>query len=244
MTIRLQKLLSQWGITSRRHAEDLIRAGRVEVNGQVAALGQKANPDQDQIAVDGKLISPQNRPEPAYLLMHKPKGVLSTCDDPWGRATVVEMAEKLGLITAGLHPIGRLDADSTGALLLTNDGELTFRLTHPRHHVPKTYRVRGKGKPTPVTLQRWQKGVMLGEKRTLPAQVIALAKDRNTTDLEIILSEGRNRQIRRVAELLGHPVIDLHRIAVGPVKLGKLSIGDVRDLTKDEVRLLYRDILD
>ncbi|MGD1905838.1 MAG: pseudouridine synthase [Leptolyngbyaceae cyanobacterium] len=244
MTIRLQKLLSQWGITSRRHAEDLIRAGRVQVNGQVACLGQKANPEQDQVALDGKIISPHNRPEQSYLLMNKPKGVLSTCDDPWGRTTVIELAEKLDMMTAGLHPVGRLDADSTGALLLTNDGELTFRLTHPRHHVPKTYRVRVMGKPTPTTLQRWQKGIMLAEKRTLPAQVKPLAKTRNTTDLEIVLAEGRNRQIRRVADQLGHPVVDLHRIAVGPIQLGDLGSGDIRDLTKDEVRLLCRDILD
>lgn len=241
---RLQKLLSQWGITSRRHAEDLIRAGRVQVNGEVACLGQKADPDQDEVTLDGQITSPHNRPERSYLLMNKPKGVLSTCDDPWGRPTVIDLIGQIDRSLAGLHPIGRLDADSTGALLLTNDGSLTFRLTHPRYHVPKTYRVRVMGQPTPVTLKRWQKGIMLAEKRTLPAQVRPLRKTQNATDLEIVLVEGRNRQIRRVADQLGHPVITLHRTAIGPIKVDDLSIGNVRDLTKDEVGLLYRDILD
>jgi pseudouridine synthase len=244
MGTRLQKLLSQWGIASRRHAEDLIRAGRVQVNGQVAQLGQKADPDQDRVTLDGQAISPQNRPEHCYLLMNKPKGVLSTCDDPWGRPTVIDLVAETPMAVSGLHPIGRLDADSTGALLLTNDGTLTFRLTHPRHHVPKTYRVRVMGQPTPMTLKRWQKGIMLAEKQTLPAQVKPLTTHHQTTDLEIILEEGRNRQIRRVADHLGHPVIALHRTAVGPIQVGSLSAGDVRDLTKDEVELLYQAVLD
>jgi 23S rRNA pseudouridine2605 synthase len=241
---RLQKLLSQWGITSRRHAEALIRAGRVQVNGEVACLGQKADPDQDEVALDGKIISPHNRPELSYLLMNKPKGVLSTCDDPWGRPTVMDLITQANRAIAGLHPVGRLDADSTGALLITNDGALTFRLTHPRHHVPKTYRVRVMGQPTLMTLKRWQKGIMLAEKRTLPAQVTPLKATQNATDLEIVLVEGRNRQIRRVADQLGHPVITLHRSAIGPIQVDDISPGDVRDLTKDEVRLLCRDTLD
>ena len=244
MATRLQKLLSQWGITSRRHAEDLIRAGRVEVNGQVACLGQRADPERDQVTLDGRVISPLGRPEQCYLLMNKPKGVLSTCDDPWGRPTVIDLISKTNLATAGLHPIGRLDADSTGALLLTNDGSLTFRLTHPRHHVPKTYRVRVIGRPSPITLKQWQKGIMLAGKRTLPAQVKLLTASHNTADLEIILEEGRNRQIRRVADHLGHPVIDLHRTAVGPIQLGDICSGEARNLTKDEVKLLCQDILD
>lgn len=244
MATRLQKLLSQWGITSRRHAEDLIRAGRIQVNGEVAYLGQKADPAQDEVTLDGQIISPHHRPERSYLLMNKPKGVLSTCDDPWGRPTVIDLIRQIDRSTAGLHPIGRLDADSTGALLLTNDGALTFRLTHPRHHVPKTYRVCVMGQPTPATLKRWQKGIMLAEKRTLPAQVKPLRKTQNATELEIVLVEGRNRQIRRVADQLGHPVITLHRTAIGPIQVDDLSSGNVRNLTKDEVGLLYRDILD
>ncbi len=237
MVERLQKILSQWGIASRRQAEAMISEGRVYVNGQVAHLGQQADPAVDQITVDGLAIAPGTRPDPHYFLLHKPFGVVSTCSDPWGRSTVLDLlgADLQGL---GLHPVGRLDAESTGALLLTNDGLLTFHLTHPRHHIPKTYEVWVKGDPQPSVLQQWRQGVRLDGQRTLPAEVTVLATTADQTCLQIVLYEGRNRQIRRVAELLGHPVLALHRRAIGPVEMQQLPSGHYRPLTQDEIEQL------
>ncbi len=241
MAERLQKLLSQWGVASRRQAETLIRAGRVQVNGAVAHLGQQADPALDRVELDGQIISPENRPEYHYLLLNKPIDVVSTCEDPWGRPTVLGLLPPALQHGTGIHPVGRLDANSTGALILTNDGDLTFRLTHPSHHVPKTYRVWVAGKPTPAILQRWQRGIVLAGQRTLPAQVRTLAQEGSRMELEVVLREGRNRQIRRVAEALGHPVLRLHRIAIGSIKLAGLLPGYVRNLTKDEVASLQSD---
>jgi 23S rRNA pseudouridine2605 synthase len=235
MAERLQKLMSQWGVASRRQAEALIQAGRVQVNGTVAHLGQKADPQRDRVSLDDRVISPENRPDPHYLLLNKPTGVVCTCDDPRGRRTVLDLLPAGLRSGLGIHPVGRLDAHSTGALILTNDGDLTYRLTHPRHHVAKTYRVWVEGCPTPSTLQHWRQGVMLAGRRTLPAQVRAMVQRAGNTELEIVLHEGRNRQIRRVAEALGHPVVALHRTAIGSVDLGSLKAGNVRDLTKCEV---------
>jgi 23S rRNA pseudouridine2605 synthase len=226
MTERLQKILSQWGISSRRGAEAMILAGRVRINGSVVQLGQKADPMRDRIEVDGKLIQPANRPELVYLLLHKPAGVVSTCSDPQGRSTILDLLPAKLREGQGIHPVGRLDTDSTGALLLTNDGDLTFRLCHPRHCIPKTYRVWVQGQPSEDILEDWRNGVILDGKKTLPAQVrilktvaIAIPQSPVKTLLEIVLKEGRNRQIRRIADLLGHPVIQLHRVAIGIIKL-------------------------
>ncbi|HEY9658706.1 MAG TPA: pseudouridine synthase, partial [Allocoleopsis sp.] len=149
MTERLQKILSQWGIASRRQAEQMILAGRVRLNGEVVQLGQQADPDRDRIEVDGKLIQAVERPARVYFLLHKPLGVVSTCDDPQGRPTVLDLLPAVLQHHSGIHPVGRLDVNSTGALLLTNDGDLTFCLTHPRHAIPKTYHVWVEGHPTP-----------------------------------------------------------------------------------------------
>ena len=153
MAARLQKILAQWGIASRRQSEQLISARRVRVNGEIAILGQTAEPSTDRIEVDGKLITLQGRPAPVYLLLNKPKGVVCTCADPEGRQTVLELLPPQLRECEGIHPVGRLDIDSSGALLLTNDGELTFRLTHPSHSVGKTYEAWVEGHPTPATLK-------------------------------------------------------------------------------------------
>lgn len=239
MAERLQKLLSQWGMASRRQAEAWIEAGRVRVNGEVAHLGQKADPTCDRLELDGRVLSPQNRPESYYLLLNKPAGVVSTCADPQGRPTVLDLLPPDLRQGSGIHPVGRLDVESTGALLLTNDGELTFQLTHPRHHVEKTYRVIVAGVPTAATLQRWQRGIVLSGRRTLPAEVrmLSIAKGHNAC-LEVVLREGRNRQIRRVAECLGHPVLELHRLAIATVTLGSLPPGKIRSLTNAEITSL------
>lgn len=245
MEERLQKILAQRGIASRRHGEQLILEGKVRVNGCVAVLGQKANPDVDCIEVEGRCLGRSPRPAFVYLLLHKPLGVVSTCADPHGRPTVLELLLPEDR-AAGLHPVGRLDAQTTGALLLTNDGDLTFGLTHPRHHVTKTYEVTVQGNPTPATLNRWRNGILLEGRKTLSAQVRVLYPFdplQNSTQLQVILQEGRKRQIRLVATALGHPVLQLHRTHIGPIALadaygGILGAGQYRSLTSSEIDAL------
>jgi pseudouridine synthase len=219
VTARLQKILSQWGIASRRQAEQLILAGRVRVNGEVAKLGQTAEPTTDRIEVDGKLITVGSRPEPVYILLNKPVGVVSTCFDPQGRPTVLELLPPQLRECEGIHPVGRLDIDSSGALLLTNDGDLTFRLTHPRHSISKTYAVWVQGQPSNSALAAWRNGIDLDGQYTLTAQVIVVRKQDDRTLLEVVLTEGRNRQIRRVATQLGYPVLHLHRTRIGDISI-------------------------
>jgi 23S rRNA pseudouridine2605 synthase len=248
MDERVQKILSQWGVASRRQAEQMILAGRVQLNGTAVQLGQKANPDRDQIEIDGVAIRPTDRPQPIYLLLNKPAGIVSTCTDPWQRQTVLDLLPSELREGRGIHPVGRLDADSTGALLLTNDGDLTFYLTHPRHHIPKTYDVWVEGYPAEAILQQWRQGVVLSNQKTLPAQVTVIEHHPDhQTLLRIILKEGRNRQIRRVAELLRHPVIQLHRTAIGPIQLNPpetppLLAGCYRPLKDAEIGFLKSQI--
>jgi len=248
MAVRIQKLLSQLGIASRRQAEQMIVEGRICLNGAVAQLGQKVDPAQDQIEVDGTIVETGQRPDSLHILLHKPAGVVTTCHDPWHRKTVLELLPSEWSQRSGLHPVGRLDAESTGALLLTNDGDLTFQLTHPRFHIPKTYEVWVKGSPTEETLERWRQGVMLAEWPTRPAEVTLLKRrvDQQTL-LRVVLREGRNRQIRRVAKLLGHSVLALHRTAIGPIQLAlpgqsELASGQYRHLTEQEI-LSLRDFV-
>ena len=242
MTERLQKILSQWGIASRREAEKMILAGRVRLNGSVVQLGEKANPETDQIEIDGIPLKPSHRPQLIYLLLNKPAGVVSTCRDPRKRPTVLDLLPPELREGQGIHPVGRLDAESTGALLLTNDGALTLALTHPRHRVSKTYHVWVQGHPLESVLQAWRQGVILSGSKTLPAQVEVLQKQGSQTLLKVVLHEGRNRQIRRVAEQLGYPVLQLHRIAIGSIYLEKpganLRPGTYRPLEAFEIRFL------
>ncbi len=244
MAVRLQKILSQWGIASRRQAEEMIRNGRVLVNGQPAQLGDTADPAIDQITVSGKLLAAP--PQRYYLLLNKPAGVVSTCTDPQSRSTVVDLLPQHLRYGSGIHPVGRLDIDSTGALLLTNDGELTCLLTHPRHQVSKTYIALVEGHPSATTLQAWRSGINLEGKWTLPAQVTVLDEDRYETRLQIILREGRNRQVRRVAEQLGHQVLRLERTAIGSIPLHlpdqSLQRGEHRNLIPTEVEWLSQTL--
>jgi len=242
---RLQKILSQWGIASRRQAETLILSGRVRLNGEIATLGIQANPAIDRIEVDGKVVCPCDRPKQVYLLLNKPLGVISTCRDSRGRRTVLDLLPPNLRSHQGIHPVGRLDADSTGALILTNDGDLTFRLTHPRHEIPKIYQVWVAGTPTPAVLEHWQQGVFLDQSPTLPAKVRILQKEPEKTLLQITIREGKNRQIRRVAAQLGYPVISLHRIAIGIIQLSHphqlpLPSGKYRQLTTQEIKFLQK----
>lgn len=247
MTERLQKILSQWGIASRRQAEQMILDGRVQLNGDIAHLGQKADPIVDRIQVDGQLVQPETRPNLLYFLLHKPAGVVSTNDDPWNRRTVLDLLPAELRYNQGIHSVGRLDADSTGALLLTNDGALTCYLTHPRYHIPKTYEVLVRGHPPSSVLQEWRRGVLLSGQRTLPAQIEILQQFPSETRLKIVLQEGKNRQIRRVAEQLGYPVLQLHRTAIGSIQLHPpnhpaLAIGQYRPLKDFEISSLRSQI--
>lgn len=208
------------------------------MNGVKAHIGQRANPTVDDIRIDGRPINLNNRPDKQYVLLNKPKGVVSTCDDPQGRKTVIDLLpEKFRQGDIRLHPVGRLDTDSTGALLLTNHGQLTQTLTHPSHHIAKTYRVRVQGSPPAQLLEKWRRGINLQGKMTAPAKVKVL-HPKSPALLEIVLHEGRNRQIRRVAEQLGHPVVSLHRSAIGSIRIGDLPIGHCRELMPGEMKKL------
>jgi 23S rRNA pseudouridine2605 synthase/16S rRNA pseudouridine516 synthase len=238
MAERVQKILAHWGIASRRAAEKMILAGRVTLNGGVVKLGDCATVPGDRLCVDGKAIHMADRPQHHHYLVHKPKGVLSTCDDPQGRTTVLDLLPPDLRQGQGMHPVGRLDAQSTGALILTNDGEFTLALTHPRYHVSKTYRVWLKGEISPTALDCWRQGILLQGRRTLPAQIKLKKINQNKTCLDIMLTEGRNRQIRRVADQLGFPVISLHRSAIGTIKLDNLPRGQARPLDTAELNQL------
>lgn len=234
---RLQKILAQAGIASRRKCEDLIVAGKVEVNGEVVTtLGTKADPDQDIITVSGRPISNEKK---VYLVMNKPKGVITSASDPEGRKIV---SDYLRGIKERVYPVGRLDYDTEGLLLLTNDGEFANLLTHPKHHVPKTYMATVKGVPHGSDLDKLKAGIMLDDGMTAPADVeykdIDTAK--NEATISITIHEGRNRQVRRMFEAISHPVIKLKRISFGDLLLQNLKRGLFRHLTKDEIEDLIK----
>jgi pseudouridine synthase len=230
---RLQKVLAHAGIASRRKAEDLILQGRVVVNGQVVTeLGTKVDPSRDDIRVDGRRVQAVARR--VYLLLYKPRGFLSTMEDERGR-------KALGDLVAApqrVYPVGRLDANSEGLILLTDDGELANLLTHPRYKHEKEYRVLVNGHPTDETLRAWRRGVQLDGQPTSPARVDVLQKQKDSTLLRIVMHEGRKRQIRSVAALLGHPVRELKRVRLGPLQLGTLAAGQWRYLTDREIHQL------
>lgn len=235
LMIRLQKILSAAGVASRRASEELITSGRVTVNGEVVTeLGSKANPV-DDIRVDGRRIKSGARPR--YIAMYKPKGYVTTRHDPEGRPTVIDLLGDAGYI----YPVGRLDYDSEGLLLLTTDGELAATLTHPRHEVEKEYEVIVLGEPDSAALDKLRRGVFIDGRRTAPARVHAghvVKSSRPTTRLTITLHEGRNRQIRKMCSAVGLPVRDLRRVRMGSVEIGRLRSGEWRDLTPREVESL------
>ncbi|MEL6579856.1 MAG: pseudouridine synthase [Cyanobacteria bacterium J06621_12] len=245
MAERIQKILSQWGIASRRKAEKMIVAGRVNLNGKTATLGDRVDLAQDTLLVDGKRVQQAHRPQLLYVLLHKPVGVVSTCDDPQNRPTVIDLFPPDLRQGTGIHPVGRLDFASSGALILTNNGEFTLGLTHPRYHLPKTYTVTLDKSPTARDLTFWRTGVILDGKKTLPAQIELVKSDKTGKNIKIILTEGRNRQIRRVAQQLGYRVEKLHRVAIGKLTLNiphgqKLSPGQYRHLTITEINFLQK----
>jgi len=232
MEERLQKILARAGFGSRRNCEDIIREGRVAVNGQPAQLGQKADPRRDRITVDGKPVRVGRAF--TYIALHKPRGVLSDVEGSGERPSVVDLVDA----PARLFPVGRLDQNSEGLILLTDDGELANLLTHPRYEHTKEYRVYVEGQPAEDVLARWRQGVRLDGQKTAPAKVSVLSHEREHTWLRVVLREGRKRQIRRIAAQLGHPVRRLIRVRIGPLHLGDLKPGEWRPLSQQEVQHL------
>ncbi|MDR0531769.1 MAG: rRNA pseudouridine synthase [Oscillospiraceae bacterium] len=233
-TIRLQKYLAERGVASRRKAEELIAAGRVTVDGRIARLGAAVDPRRATVAVDGQRVERQ-RGRPVVIMLHKPRGVVTTMEDRHAKRSVAELV-------AGqperLFPVGRLDKDSEGLLLMTNDGALANALTHPSRHVAKLYRVTIRGGVTDEQMDRLSLGIELDGQPTLPLALRALEASPGRTVLEFTLREGRNRQIRRMCEALGLEVARLKRTAFGPLKLGMLPAGEWRELTGEELRRL------
>ena len=242
MAERLQKILSAAGIASRRAAEEYITEGRVTVNGStVTELGTKADPHTDDIRVDGRRIKPAIRR--LYILMYKPRGYITSRSDPQGRPTVIDLLTKGG-IGDYVYPVGRLDYDSEGLLLLTSDGDLAARLTHPSHEVEREYHARVRGVPDRHAIERLAKGIMIDGRKTAAASV-TLQKVMDATDgqdsvLSIVLHEGRNRQVRRMCEAVGHPVVRLRRVRIGPITDDRIRPGEFRELDAGEIAALRR----
>jgi 23S rRNA pseudouridine2605 synthase len=235
---RLQKILSKAGVTSRRKAEDLILQGRVSVNGNIVReLGTKAVLGRDEICVDGKTIKPET--EKLVLAFFKPKRCVTTLNDPQGRSTVADFVNKFPM---RLYPIGRLDYDAEGLLLLTNDGELAHRLQHPRYKVPKTYLVKVRGHPPTEALAKLQQGVNLEDGITAPAELKVMEHDQKATWLSLTLREGRKHQVKRMCAAVGHPVLRLRRTKIGPIELDDLRPGEIRRLKSREVRNLRKNV--
>ncbi|MEG6616260.1 pseudouridine synthase [Peptococcaceae bacterium 1198_IL3148] len=231
MEQRLQKFLAHAGVASRRKCEEMILEGRVKVNGKIIKeLGTKVDPSKDKVLVDGKAVKQFEKK--IYLKVNKPRGYVSTVEDDKGRKTVLDLLEN---ITERVYPVGRLDYDSEGLLLLTNDGELTYALTHPKHEIGKTYRARVKGIPSVEKLEQLANGIELEDGITAPAKVFLTHVLNGNALLEITIHEGRNRQVRRMCEKIGHPVIRLVRTRIGPLELRNLGSGEVKKLTPREL---------
>jgi 23S rRNA pseudouridine2605 synthase len=230
---RAQKVLARAGFGSRRACEELIADGRVTIDGAVAILGDRVDPAHQALAVDG--VPVPTRPGLVYYLLNKPTGVVTTASDPQGRRTVVELVPA----TPRVFPVGRLDFDSEGLLLLTNDGDLTQRLTHPRYGVEKAYLAEVEGVPSPAALRRLREGIELDDGPTAPARAHVVQARGATSAIEVVIHEGRNRQVRRMCDAIGHPVVRLVRIRIGSLRDPDLAPGAWRPLDLGEVRSLY-----
>jgi 23S rRNA pseudouridine2605 synthase len=231
---RLQKYLAHAGIASRRDCEELIMAGKVKVNKSVVReMGTKIDPEKDVVEVNEKVV--ENREEKTYILLNKPSGYITTVRDPQKRPKVVDL---LSDISKRIYPVGRLDFETEGLLLMTNDGEITYALTHPKHEIGKTYIAVVKGLPDRDKLKRFQKGLRLTDGLTAPAKIKFVKKQGSNAVLEIKIYEGRNRQIRRMFETIGHPVLALKRVSLGFLNLDGLEVGKYRYLKKPEIKKL------
>ena len=232
--IKLQKYFSDCGILSRRAAEEEIKKGAVKVNGSPAELGMRIDPEHDVVEYKGRRIENKGE-EKIYVLLNKPRGVVTTLSDEKGRTNVSALISE---IKTRIYPVGRLDMDSDGLLLMTNDGELTNMLTHPRHEIPKIYRVTVKGSISPRTLEELQKPMEIDGYTILPVKSKIITSEGGSTVLEMTLYEGRNRQIRKMCELCSLKITRLCRIAIGDISLGELEVGKWRYLTENEVKYL------
>ncbi len=236
--VRLQKMLADCGVASRRKSEELIAKGSVKVNGVVAQIGDKVNPYKDKVVVNGKKITASAKPKYRYIMLNKPRGYVTTMSDEKGRKCVAELVAD---IPERVYPVGRLDRDSEGMLLFTNDGDFANTVMHPKKDIYKIYRVTVRPAVTDEMIAEFENGMMLDGRKTAPAEVRVISRQEGRVVLEILLREGRNRQIRRMCELLGLEVARLRRTAIGQVKLGMLKKGDWRDLTPEEVKKLTSD---
>ena len=236
--VRLQKMLADCGVASRRKSEELISAGRVRVNGRVAQIGDKVDPQNDKVYVGKRRVTGTARPKLRYIMLNKPRGVLTTMSDDRGRKCVADLIKD---IDERLYPVGRLDRDSEGMLLMTNDGEFANHVMHPKKHVNKVYRVTVRPNINDAQVSKLESGVVIDGRKTAPAQVRVVSREEERSVLEIVIREGRNRQIRKMCDAVGLEVARLKRTAIGGVKLGGLRSGMYRDLTDIEVRKLYAD---
>lgn len=233
--MRLQKVLAAAGIASRRAAEELIVAGRVAVDGRIVGrLGTRVDPSSARIEVDGVRVSVN--PDHEYLVLNKPAGIITTVKDTHGRPTVVDLVRS----RRRMFPVGRLDADTTGVLLLTDDGELAHRLAHPRFGIRKVYVAEVRGAVAEETCRRLERGVVLEDGPARAVGVHVRGRGRTSSQVEVTMTEGRKREVRRMLEAVGHPVISLSRVSFGPIRLSGLKVGDTRRLTPAEVGELYR----
>ncbi|MBP1723407.1 MAG: pseudouridine synthase, partial [Deltaproteobacteria bacterium] len=223
------------GLASRRQAEEMIRQGRVTVNGRAARIGEKVDPSRDHIKVDGRRVALPS--EKLYLLLHKPKNTVTTLEDPEGRPTVLSLVKEK---RARLFPVGRLDYDAEGFLLLTNDGDLAHRLSHPSFRIPRTYRVKVKGKPSPEEIRKLSRGISLEDGPTAPCRITFLRETRENAWMEMTLREGRNRQVKRMWEKMGYPVLKLKRVSFAGLALGNLQPGEYRALGPKELEKIRR----
>ncbi|MDY6826669.1 MAG: pseudouridine synthase [Bacillota bacterium] len=234
--MRLAKYLADAGIASRRRAEDIIRQKRVKVNGLIAVLPQTKVGENDLVTVDGKKVGRSEKK--VYFLLNKPPGYISTAFDTHDRPTVIDLLKE---IKERVYPVGRLDADTSGALLLTNDGKLAYRLTHPSYNIKKTYRAWVKGMPDQNILDQMTKGLLIENRKTAPAEIIVIDRDKkqNLSMLQIVLTEGRKRQVKKMCTTVGHPVVQLHRINFAGLTVEDLAVGSYRALREEEKRRLY-----
>ena len=231
-------MLADCGVASRRKSEELIQQGRVKVNGRVAVIGDKVDPVHDKVYVSGRRVTGTARPQLRYIMMNKPRGVLTTMSDEKGRKCVADLIKD---IPERVYPIGRLDRDSEGMLLLTNDGEFANHIMHPKKHVNKVYRVTVRPNINDEQVSRLENGVVIDGRKTAPAQVRVVSREEGRAVLEVVIREGRNRQIRKMCDAVGLEVARLKRTAIGGVKLGGLKSGMYRDLTDMEVKKLSAD---